>query len=165
MGENAVSACDTNLRNVGTYQLQPEAEQEVAKVDDTTDFYWKNTHEHYWTHRTVWRFDNVVYLDMSHHEDSNEPVDICDRSHRTARLRAMACVSGAPLVAEAQPFPKMDGQSQFVASLAPRDDDPRDSIDLGNGIVFYIVGRDRDGYQIKRDGRLLSFGEFRVSSG
>jgi hypothetical protein len=38
-----------------------------------------------------------------------------------------------------------------------RDDAPRDSFDVGNGVRFYIVGRNRDGYQVRRDGELLSY--------
>ena len=99
LGEDADGSCDPNLQHKGTFNLSPGDEVLIAQIDNTTDFYWKNTLEYYWTHKTVWRFEgndeecdsedvDKVYLDAATAVSSDDPVDICDATFAATTLKS-----------------------------------------------------------------------------
>ncbi|MCP9928592.1 hypothetical protein [Cyanobium sp. CH-040] len=137
-GLNANGSCDPSLKYLGRFELAPDEEREVALVEENTDLYWKNVQEYYWRHQAVTGSDDIVNLVASSIVQSSMQVDICNRE---------SLVSTSDQLAAASANLYRDGRSPDIFA----------SLDVGNGILFSIVGRNQDGYQIRRNGTVISY--------
>lgn len=135
MGVNANSSCDPDLENLGVFELEPNEKIQIAEVDENTGFYWKNIYEYSWTYKKVLGADDEEVIYTSSKESSSEAVDICDASLNETSLRRFSV-------------------SEYTATESVSSSG---GFDVGNGVRFYIVGRNRDGYQIRKDGELISY--------
>lgn len=75
---HAHDSCDSDLVILGRFTLEPNQKLEIDRVNETTDFFWKSPTCSYWTHGTVWEFDDEEALSIDTCEGTGE-IDICNQ--------------------------------------------------------------------------------------